>query len=156
MNDPAQGHTAINATHNRPEYYHAGAWHPFIKGAIQEIKVLKDAGIVAVGDGIFQFHVARDIAGMNLVYADAMVSTPSTSGVVTIQVYNSTQTQDMLSVRTTIDQGEETSFSANTQHVVDTSNDDVALGDEIWINVDTAGTGAKGLEMHLTWMHPTV
>ena len=50
----------------------------------------------------------------------------------------------MLSTRITIDINESTSYTAATPSVVDPANDDVATGDVILIDVDVAGTGAKG------------
>ena len=61
-----------------------------------------------------------------------------------IQIRNVTQTADMLSTRITIDASEFTSYTAAAA-VIDTGNDDVATGDLIAVDVDVAGTGAKGL-----------
>jgi len=38
--------------------------------------------------------------------------------------------------------------------VINTSNDDVATGDRIFVDVDVAGTGTKGLDVHLTFSEP--
>ena len=46
---------------------------------------------------------------------------------------------------TGIDANEVTSYTAATPAVVDTANDDLLTGALLRIDIDTAGTGAKGL-----------
>jgi hypothetical protein len=60
----------------------------------------------------------------------------------------------MLSTRITIDANEYDSKDATTAAVIDTSNDDVATGDVIRIDVDVAGTGTKGLNVTLSFQTP--
>jgi hypothetical protein len=110
-----------------------------------QIKLVDDATVVTTGDGKFQFCVSSDINGLNLIDADAFISTVSSSGLVTVQIRNVTQAVDMLSTRITIDESETTSYTAVTQPVIDTNNDGVITGDLIAVDVDTAGTGAQGL-----------
>lgn len=111
-----------------------------------DIKVISDADTLATGDGQFIFAIPEDLNGLNLLSAHAYVTTVSSSGTPTVQIRNVTQAGvDMLSTRVTIDASEYTSYTAATAHVVDTANDDVATGDRIAIDVDVAGTGAKGL-----------
>ncbi len=109
-----------------------------------EIKVIQDSATLGTGDGQLIFMIPRELNGSNLVEAQAFVTTVSSSGDPLIQIRNVTQTADMLSTRIKIDAGEFTSYTA-AQRVIDASNDDVATGDLIAIDVDTAGTGAKGL-----------
>lgn len=45
----------------------------------------------------------------------------------------------------TIDANEVSSYTAATPGVVNPANDDLATGDLLRVDVDTAGTGAKGL-----------
>lgn len=122
--------------------------------AVLFIKVFSDTGTVTTGDGKFIFACSDDMDGMDLVDADAYVTTVSSSGTPTIQIRNVTQTADMLSTRITIDASEFTSYTAATPPVIDTGNDDVAMGDRIAIDVDVAGTGAKGLGVILTFEFP--
>lgn len=128
-------------------------------------KVFADAGaldgglpdsatVVSTGDGKFHEIADADMGGMNLVRVFAGVSTVSSSGAVTVQVRNVTQSADMLSTALTIDSGEKSSLTAATPAVIDTANDDVAAGDEIRIDVDGAGTGAKGLLVKLWFAYP--
>lgn len=109
------------------------------------LKVYSDLGTIATGDGQYIFLVDDDLDGMNLVKAHAYVTTVSSSGTPTVQVRNITQAADMLSTPITIDANEFSSYTATTAPVIDSGNDDVATGDRIAIDVDVAGTGAKGL-----------
>lgn len=89
--------------------------------------------------------------GANLTDADAGVHTVSSSGAVTVRLYNVTDSQNMLSTNITIDQSEFTSYAAAAAPVIDTTHDDVAAGDRIAIFVVGAGTGTRGLDVMLTF-----
>lgn len=110
-----------------------------------EIKVFDDITTLVVGDGAFVFEIPDDLDGRNLVFARAFVTTVSSSGAVNVQIRNITQAVNMLSTAITIDASELSSKTAATPAVIDTANDDVAEGDQIAIDVDGSGTGAKGL-----------
>ena len=71
-----------------------------------------------------------------------------------IQIRNVTDAVDMLSTRISIDAGELHSKDATTPPVVDAAHDDVAYGDLLAIDIDTAGTGAKGLMIVLVFEAP--
>lgn len=110
---------------------------------------------ITTGDGKAGFMVPASMNGMNLIRAHAaLLAAQSTSGTPTIQIRNATQAADMLSTRITIDINESTSHTAATAPVVDTTNDDVATGDLIYVDVDVAGTGAKGLLVTLEFQLP--
>jgi len=126
---------------------------PVIPGHMH-IKVISDLAILATGDGQFIFAASDDMDGMNLVDADAYVSTVSSSGLPTIQLRNITQAADMLSTRITIDVSEFTSYTAAAPPVIDLANDDLVMGDRIAIDVDVAGTGTKGLGIFLEFARP--
>jgi hypothetical protein len=121
---------------------------------IYNIKVFDDVTALSTGDGRLVFTIPADLNGMNLVDGDAAVSTVSSSGLPTIQIRNVTDAHDMLSTPITIDANEYSSFTAATQPVINASYDDVATGDRIAIDVDAAGTGAKGLEVILVFQKP--
>jgi hypothetical protein len=121
---------------------------------IIQLKIMADATTVTTGDGKLIFCIPSDLNGWNLVDADAFVTTVSSSGAPTVQIRNITQTADMLSTLITIDANEFTSYTAATAPVIDTNNDDVATGDLIAIDVDGAGTGAKGLGVILVFQLP--
>ena len=79
------------------------------------------------------------------------VTTVSSSGLPTVQLRNITDSTDMLSTTLTIDATEFNSSTAATAAVINASFDDVVTADRIGINVTTAGTGAKGLQIDLTF-----
>lgn len=120
-----------------------------------QIKIMDDATILTTGDGKFIFAISAELGGMNLTSANAYVTTVSTSGMPTIQVRNITNGNvDMLSTPITIDANEFTSYSAATPSVVDGANDGVTTGQLLAIDVDAAGTGAKGMGIILTFEAP--
>lgn len=119
-----------------------------------QIKIFDDATALATGDGKLIFMIPEALNGMNLVKAHAAVTTVSSSGAPTIQIRNVTDAVDMLSTLITIDASEYTSYSAATPPVIDATKDDVATGDLIAIDVDGAGTGAKGLIIYLAFQTP--
>ena len=83
---------------------------------------------------------------MDLVAAHAVVTTVSSveHRTFAIRRERSGSAVDMLSTNITIDANEKTSYTAVTAPVINTSNDDVATGDIIYVDLDTVGTGAKG------------
>ncbi len=125
-----------------------------VEGRPVYFQVIADDAALTVEDGKQYFTVPPLLNGMNLVDADAMVATASTSGLPTIQIRNVTQSQDMLSTRITIDENEFASYTATTPPVIDTTKDDVATADVLRIDVDVAGTGTLGLHVVLTFRLP--
>jgi hypothetical protein len=70
----------------------------------------------------------------------------------TIQIRNVTTGQDMLSTRLTILAGQKTTYAAGTtKRVINLSNDQVATGDLLSVDVDVAGTGVTGLGVTLVF-----
>lgn len=101
---------------------------------------------ITTGDGKAYFRVPSTLNGRNLTgVAAALTTAASSSGIPTIQIHNLTQAADMLTTRITIDASETDSSTAATAAVIDTGNDDVATGNLLRIDIDVAGTGAKGL-----------
>ena len=119
-----------------------------------QVKVIDDATTLTTGDGKVIFLVPQELNGYNLVGAHAFVTTASSSGTPTIQIRNVTDSVDMLSTRITIDANEYTSYTAAAAAVVNATYDDVATGDRLAVDVDVAGTGAKGLGIVLTFQLP--
>jgi hypothetical protein len=109
---------------------------------------------ITTGDGKAHWFVPSTLNGRNLVGVAAAVTTVSSSGTPTIQIHNLTQAADMLTTPITIDVSEKHSKDATAAAVIDTANDDVATGDELRIDVDVAGTGAKGLVVELQFRLP--
>ena len=119
-----------------------------------QVKVIDDLTTLTTGDGKVIFLVPQELNGYNLTGANAFVTTVSSSGTPTIQIRNVTDSVDMLSTRITIDANEYTSYTAAAAAVVNTTYDDVATGDRLAVDVDVAGTGAKGLGIVLTFQLP--
>lgn len=116
---------------------------------------------ITTGDGKAVFPVDTTLNGMNLVAVKGYLSTVSSSGAPNVQIRRSRRssatartTADMLSTALTIDASEFESADAATAAVINTSNDDVQTGDMIFIDIDGAGTGAKGLQVLLTFQLP--
>lgn len=110
---------------------------------------------ITTGDGKAYFRVNDYLTGMNLIGVGASVSTVSSSGPLTIQLrrVRAGSPADMLSTRITID-ASETDSSTAAAAVIDTANDDLLTGDQIHIDIDAAGTGAKGLCLTLVFQIP--
>ena len=119
-----------------------------------QIKIVDDATALTTGDGKMTFVITPELNGMNLVDADGMVSTVSSSGTPTYQIRNVTDSVDMLSTPITIDANEKTSYTAATQPVIDATKDDVVTGDILAIDKDVAGTGEKGDTIMLAFQLP--
>ena len=116
---------------------------------------------ITIGDGKAVFPIDTTLNGMNLVAVKGYLSTVSSSGAPNVQIRRSRRssatartTADMLSTALTIDASEFESADAATAAVINTSNDDVQTGDMIFIDIDGAGTGAKGLQVLLTFQLP--
>ncbi len=109
---------------------------------------------IATGDGQAYLRINSLLNGRNLTAVAASVTTVSSSGIPTIQIHNVTQAADMLTTKLTIDANESDSKDAATPAVIDAANDDVATGDQLRIDVDVAGTGAKGLIVEMTFTVP--
>lgn len=110
-----------------------------------DIKVFSDTTTLVVGDGAFEFAIPASLAGTTLTTVAAYVTTVSSAGTPTVQLNNATTATDILSTPITIDANEFTSYTATTAAVIDPAAAAVAQGDLIRIDVDVAGTGAKGL-----------
>jgi hypothetical protein len=116
---------------------------------------------ITTGDGTACFRVPALLNGHNLVSVGASVSAVSSSGIPTVQLRRMRLTNattqsaaDMLTTKLTIDASEFDSKDATAAAVIDTSNDDVETGDQINVDIDVAGTGAKGLVVTMTFEAP--
>jgi hypothetical protein len=88
---------------------------------------------------------------MNLVRANASVVTAGTTNATTIDIYNVTDSQDMLSTAISIASG----GTVGTAGTVNASYDDVATNDVLRIDVTSASTtNAKGLQIILEFRLP--
>ena len=135
----AQDHRA-NSADPLPVLLHVTAFH--------------DTETVVVGNAARKFTITDDLGGTFLRSAHGYVTTRSTSGSVTVQIRNVTQTDtDMLMVEVTIPALTDTSYDAPIPSRVDIRGTPpanyVLRSDMLAVDVDTAGTGAKGLVMLL-------
>lgn len=119
------------------------------------ISVVAPATDVAATDGQAYFHIPPGLNGMNLVYAHGFVVTAGTTNSTTVQIYNLTQTANMLTNLIEIETGELGSDTASPGVTIDTTNDDVATNDVIRVDVKTISTTApKGLVVTLGFALP--
>lgn len=119
--------------------------------------LIADAGTTpSTGDGQAHFLVPPELNGMNLVDADGVVTTVSSSGTPTFALRRerSGSAVDMLSTNITIDTNEKTSYTAATPPSINGANDDVATGDIIYVDLDVVGTGAMGHGVVLSFRLP--
>lgn len=113
------------------------------------IQVTDGSGAITTGDGKAYIRIPTSLNGMNLVSVSAALTAPSTSGTPTVMIARGRQSSatsahtyvDMLSTAITIDANEYDSKDATTAAVINTSNDDVATGDLIRVDVDGVGSG---------------
>lgn len=119
----------------------------------------------ATGDGKFYFYVPAELNGMNLVAVHAQVITAGTTNLTNVDLARCATTasgnacsgtvSDMLSTNLTIDSGENSSTTAATAAVIDTSYDDVATGQIVRVDVDAVSTTtAKGLIVTMEFQLP--
>ena len=113
---------------------------------IYPIKVGADDDVLATGDGQFIFVITalEELDGLRLTRAAAYVTTVSSSGLPTVQL-RKVGVGDMLTTKLTIDASDFSTDTAATPAVIDATYSLITTGDRIAIDVDVAGTGAKGL-----------
>jgi hypothetical protein len=120
---------------------------------VMEMKLILDATSAATTDSVI-VCIPTKFNGMNLINADAYVTTVSSSGTPTFTITNVTDATTMLSTSITIDANEYTSYTAATAPAINASYDDVATGDRIKIKCTVAGTGTKGSGVILVFQKP--
>ena len=91
---------------------------------------------VSVADGKAYVAIPECMNWMNLVRANAVVNTAGTTNATTIDIYNITDSHDMLSTAISIASG----WTVGTAWTVDASYDDVATNDVLRIDVTSAST----------------
>ena len=119
----------------------------------ETISVFDPGYLLTTGDAKASWGIPSSLNGMNLISFACNVFTKSTSGTPTITLERGRQSSptsdytwvDVLSTALTIDANEYDSKDATTPAVINTSNDDVATGDQYRVNLDSAGTGTRGL-----------
>jgi hypothetical protein len=120
-----------------------------------EMTLVDYATALTTGDGKGYFTVPTGLDGMNLVSVHAEVITAGATGTTDIQIYNVTNSQDMLSTKLTIDTGDTGSDTAETSAVINATYDDISSYDVLRIDVDAISTTApKGLIITMGFQLP--
>jgi len=133
-----------------------GGTDPVFLPGYYSIKVFADRGaldgnlsdtaiVVSTGDGKFIWEIPTQLDGTRLSFVRIFVSLAGSDDLL-VQLHNITQAVDMLTTRAKIDAGDLSSKTSVTPVVIDATNDLVADGDQIRIDVDSDGGGdAEGL-----------
>lgn len=102
---------------------------------------------LTAGDSKSVIRIGTELNGLYLKYIGASVSTPSDSGDISISLSRLRDGvfTDILTSNITIDANEYDSTQSATQYVIDINANTVQEADQIHINVDSAGSNAKGL-----------
>lgn len=111
----------------------------------------------ATGDGKAGFCATEELNGFNLVGIRKDNDTAGTTGTESTQIrrVRAGTPVDMLSTPITVDSTEQSSSTAATPPVINTSNDDIQTGDWIYTDQDTTQTTkAKGGVVSLTFAKP--
>jgi len=105
------------------------------------------------GDGKAYIRIPEDMNGLVLSAVGASCSTAGTSGATSVQIrrVRAGVSADMLTTNITIDQDETDSSTAATPAVIDTGNDDVQTGDQIFFDIDSVSSGTRGLYISFTF-----
>lgn len=136
-------HVALDAT--------AGFLTLLAKQVVTVLVSDPNGSAITTGDGKAFYRVPSTMNGYNLVSANAVLDTAGTGGGFLCQLRRkrSGSDVDMLSTRISIDSGENDSADASTPPAINTSNDDVATGDRIYVDLDGVPTGGKGLSVQM-------
>lgn len=116
---------------------------------VMELRILPFDENLETGDELEYIFIPEELDGYIIESIHFGVDTASTSGTPEFQVYHERHTADILSTTATIDANEKTSYDASTPPVVNSSYDDLETGDRLRVDVDTAGTGTKGLTIFI-------
>ena len=115
------------------------------------IEVIGGGTDVTVADGHAYITIPLAFSGMNLTRAQASVITAGTTNATTIDIYNLTDSQDMLSTAISIASG----ATVGTVGTINTGYDDVVTNDVLRVDVTTVSTTApKGLLVALEFQLP--
>lgn len=106
---------------------------------------------ITTGDGKAFYRVPSTLNGKILVACAAVLDTAGTGGGFLCQLRRKRAGSDvdMLSTRISLDSGENDSKDATAAPAINASNDDVATGDRIYIDLDGVPTGGKGLAVEM-------
>lgn len=94
-----------------------------------------------LGDNAARWRVPVEYNGFRIASVGASRASGGT-GTLTLQLRNAPASIDILSTKITIDSGETDSSTAAAAAVINTSNDDLATGNQIVVDVDDPGTNS--------------
>lgn len=116
-------------------------------GTVQILATDPNGTAITTGDGQAYLTVPSDWNNLRILSVHAGLALASSSGALIVQLarVRSGVTVDTLANPVTIDTNELTSYTASLPPAVNPSNDDLATGDLLRVDIDSAGTGARGL-----------
>ena len=117
---------------------------------IQMVCVDFATNLTVQASGVFWFHVPSTLNGFNIVDVHAEVITVATGSTNIIDLYNVTQSGDILSTNLTIDASESGSDTAAAAAVIDTGQDDLQTNDVIRVDIDQIGSSNPGVGLIVT------
>jgi len=115
-----------------------------------QMVVVDFATALTTGNGKFYFHVPSTLNGMNIVDVHAEVISAPAGSTIIIDLYNLTQTADILSTNLTIDAGETGSDTAAAAAAISASEDDLATNDVVAVDIDQIGSSTAGSGLIVT------
>jgi hypothetical protein len=105
---------------------------------------------LTTGNGKFYFHVPSTLNGFNIVDVHAEVISAPAGSTIIIDLYNVTQSGDILSTNLTIDASETGSDTAAAAAAIDTGQDDLQTNDVIRVDIDQVGSSTAGSGLLVT------
>jgi hypothetical protein len=115
------------------------------------MKIYNEASAISAGDGAMYFAIPNSLNGKDLISCGGHLYTAATSGVVEVMLHNVESAVDMLSSKMTWDATEKDTSTATSAAVINTSADGVLTGESIRVDIDSAASGAKGMELRMTF-----
>lgn len=114
------------------------------------MKVIADDAAIEVKDGLSFWTVPPEFDGLSITAVGAHIYSASSSGSVSFQIHNLTDSVDILSTLITIDQSEFDSKDAGAPAVINASNRLLSLGDVLRFDCDAAGSDTCGFEIRFS------
>ena len=107
----------------------------------------------SIGDGKAYLRIPSEMNSLRLTAVGASCTSAGTSGATSVQLrrVRAGVGVDMLSTPITIDANETDSSTAAVAAVIDTNNDDVQTGDQVFFDLDAVSSGARGLYISFTF-----
>lgn len=114
------------------------------------LQVIRATVDIYLGDGAMFFSIPPEVNTFKIIGIEGYVYTVSSSGNVLVQLHNISTSQDVLSTPLRIDQGGFNSLASSARPVINTAQNTVLSGNIFRIDIDSIGTGVKGLDISLS------